>query len=241
MKKRLITLLMAAALLTTMTITALADDGVLFELPTDGDSIEQGGAMPQWCTDGTDDTEFDLTWETLQASTGIVFEMPEDPEWWVTIIFGAWQGWSWGDGQIDDVRYHFAGGKLIVWWEHNDVDFSGLSEEDSTVKMLFGQWGVDWSEHGVTKVYLTDLEPIELREEEVPTADEPVVDEPAVPDEPAPEPEQPTAEPVPIIADLEDDLKKDEGGLPVWTWILIGGGAAICITTGVIVAVKSKK
>lgn len=244
MKKTFITLLMVAALMLGMTITALADE-LKFELPTDGDTIEQGGALAQWITSGTDEKEVPLTWETLRESSGIVFEMPEDPEWWVGIIFGAFQpgsGWDWDGGQRDALNYHFADGKLIVWWIHNEYSFEDLTEEDYAVKMLFGQWGVDWEEHGITNVYLTDLEPIELRILETPADEEPAPDEPEpAADEPEPTPTPEPVEPEPIMAVLEDDMKKDEGGLPVWAWILIGVGGAVAIGTGVAVAVKSKK
>ena len=238
---------MIAALLAAMTGTALAEE-MEFDLPIDGDSMEQGGAMPQWLTSGTDQKEVPLTWDILKASTGIVFEMPEDPGWWVGIIFGEFQpdsGWNWDAGQRDAITYFYNGGKLLIWWEQNGYDFSDLTEDDSGVKMLFGQWGVSWSEHGVTRVYLMDLDPIELREpiEPEPPAPEPIEIEPPAPEPIEPEPpapEPPVEDIEPIAGDIEKIVDKKKGGMPIWGWILIGLGAVAAVVV-IIIAVNKNK
>ena len=235
MKKTIITLIMITALLASLTITAFAKE---LDLPTEGDSMQQGGSMPEWITSGTDDKTVPLEWWMLKESTGIVIEMPEDPEWWVWIIFGGWQGWSWGDGQNDSVTYTFEDGKLTALWADNGVDFSGLSNEQHAVKILTGQWNEDWGDHGVTRVYLLGVDGTEPNPSPA-EPDEP--DEPEPTPDPTPEPTPaPTPTPEPVIDEIKDDLEGKFLGLDVWVWIVIAVGVVAIVVVAVVVAKKKK-
>ena len=236
MKKTIITLFMVTAFVMSLGIAALANDKT-YELPVEGDSMQQGGAMPEFITNGTDNKTVELTWWILQASEGIVFEMEDDPVWWVGIIYGDWQSWDWGDGQRDDVVYTFDDGKMTILWEDNDWDFAGLNHNNSGVKMLFGQWGVDYSEHAVTAVYLIGVDDTQP-EPELPAADDPVEDDPVV-DEPAPtQPPTPAPTPELIIDEIEDELSTKFFGLDFWIWLVILGGAIIVVA--ILMATKKK-
>jgi len=232
MKKTIITLIMITALLASMTVTALAKE---FDLPADGDSMQQGGAMPEWITSGTDNKSVPLEWWMLQASTGLVIEMAEDPEWFVWIIFGDWQGWDWGAGQNDSINYTFEDGKLTALWADNGIDFTGLDAEDNGVKILVGQWGVNWSEHEVSRVYLLG---VDGNEPEPSPPDEPAASDEPEPPAATPEPPPPTAEP--IIDEVKDDLETKFLGLDIWVWIVIAAGAIAIVVVIVIFARKKK-
>ncbi|MCL2078458.1 MAG: hypothetical protein FWH17_01300 [Oscillospiraceae bacterium] len=156
MKKTIISLLTVVALVAGFSIMALAE----FDLPADGHTdLQQNGYFAQWITDGTDDLEVDLTWEELGNSIGIVLEMDSNPGFLSLVAFGAYNGWSWGEGQRDTLSYAFEDGLVYILWGWNNFDLYGVTEEEATAKILIGQFdwidgAVAWDDLGVTGAFL---------------------------------------------------------------------------------------
>jgi uncharacterized protein YkwD len=157
MKKRILALALALSLvlaLVPFTPAAVAADTFSYDLPKDGNASLVLG-LASWETVGTNDRSDGIPVDIFSKSTALVLEMPK-PVSLRMIVMGGGTNWDWGAGERDGVERYWNDGKLTLNWKTLGFDVTTLHYGSSDgVVIYIGEWGDDWTDFGVTRVYLT--------------------------------------------------------------------------------------